>query len=216
MTQAPARLPELDQASAKGVDKPLEKSVEKQTLLVVDDTPENLMLVAQIFKEQYRVKIAHNGTKALSICQSDSPPDLVLLDVMMPDMDGFQVAAAMREHPTSSEIPVIFVTALTDQSSRDKAAALGAIDFVTKPVNPDMLFFRVQNFMRQVALEKAVQDDYDEILKTQALRRSVAAPMEDALGLLSSLTGGVNLTEAQRKILAQIEAATRQALAAVR
>ena len=82
---------------------PSEKPVERATILVVDDTPDNLQLLAGLFEDEYRVKLANNGEKALQICQSDSPPDLLLLDIMMPGMDGFDVAKALRSHPSSSE-----------------------------------------------------------------------------------------------------------------
>ena len=99
---------------------PLEKVKERSTILVVDDTPDNLHLLSALFKDEYRVKIAHNGEKALAICQSDTPPDLVLLDIMMPGMDGFEVARSLRGHPSSEHIPVIFVTAMTGEDARLK------------------------------------------------------------------------------------------------
>lgn len=76
--------------------------------------------MSSLFKDEYRVKIAHNGEKALSICQSDTPPDLVLLDIMMPGMDGFEVAQHLRGHPSSEHIPIIFVTAMTGEDARLK------------------------------------------------------------------------------------------------
>lgn len=89
----------------------------RPTVLVVDDTPDNLHLLSQLFKDEYKVKVAFSGEKALTICHSDPPPDLVLLDIMMPEMDGFEVAQRMREHPSSQHIPVIFVTAMTDSDA---------------------------------------------------------------------------------------------------
>ena len=163
------------------------------TVLVVDDTPDNLQLISQIFKDQYRVKLAHNGARAISICQSDNPPDLLLLDVMMPDMDGFEVASRLREHPASEMIPIIFVTALTDATSRQRGLELGAVDFVTKPLDPAMLQVRVRNFMRYIKLHKRLQDDYDLMLANARLREQVEQmTRHDMKGPLAGILGLVH------------------------
>jgi len=142
----------------------------RRTILVVDDTPDNLELVANLFKDEYRVRVTQSGEKALSICQSNDPPDLVLLDIMMPGMDGFDVARCMREHPTSETIPIIFVTSMTGDDERLKGFELGAVDYVTKPINPDVLKLRVRNFMRYVGLHKQLQSNYDGMLELARLR----------------------------------------------
>jgi two-component system sensor histidine kinase/response regulator len=200
---------------------PLEpKAVEKPTILVVDDTPDNLTLLSGIFKDEYRVKIAHNGPKALSICQSDNPPDLVLLDIMMPDMDGFEVAQKMREHPSSEHIPVIFVTAMTDDSARLKGMELGAVDFVTKPVDPVALKVRVKNFMRYIELHRQLQADYDGMMAMERLKEDVAsitrhdmkAPLAGVLGIIQALAEESSMTEPQREMLRLAEETALQTL----
>jgi two-component system, sensor histidine kinase and response regulator len=143
------------------------------TVLLVDDTPANLQLLHELLKGEFRVRTASNGQKALDICQSDTPPDLVLLDVMMPDMDGFEVAQRLRQHPNSETIPVIFVTAKTDQESHLKGLELGAVDFVAKPVDPDVLLPRVRNFMRYVALHKQLQANCDAMMDAARLHDDV-------------------------------------------
>jgi CheY-like chemotaxis protein len=165
------------------------------TLLVVDDTPENLRLIADLFEGQYRVRVAHNGPKALAMCSADSPPDLVLLDVMMPGMDGFEVAQRLREHPASAHIPIIFVTALTDEAARRRGLTLGAVDFVSKPVDPDILQLRVHNFMRYIAVHLQRQAEYDALLETarlredveRMLRHDIKGPLAGVLGLAQQL-----------------------------
>lgn len=167
----------------------------RPTILVVDDTADNLLLLSHLFKEEYRVRIAHTGVKALGICQSDNPPDLVLLDIMMPGMDGFEVARRMREHPTSETIPVIFVTAMTGENERHKGLELGAVDFVTKPIDPDALKLRVHNFMRYVGLRKQLQANYDGMLELARLREQVEhisrhdmkGPLAGVIGLVQAL-----------------------------
>lgn len=166
----------------------------RPTLMVVDDTPDNLDLLSELFKDIYRVKVANHGARAIALCQSEDPPDLVLLDVMMPDMDGFEVAQALRRHPTSEDIPVIFVTALADDASRLRGLTLGAVDFVTKPIQPDMLRVRVANFMRFVDLRRHLQADYDHLLAAQRERdvaargtwRDLREPLERALVALDA------------------------------
>lgn len=172
-----------------------EKAPELPLILIVDDAPDNLMLLSHIFKDSYRVRLAQNGAKALTMCQSDTPPDLVLLDVMMPHMDGFEVIQRMREHPTSENIPVIFITALTSEEGRAKGLELGAVDYVTKPVDADTLKLRVKNFMRYVNVQRQLQASYDDMLEMSRLREQVEhmarhdikGPLAGAIGMLQSV-----------------------------
>lgn len=193
---------------------------ERPTILVVDDTPDNLLLVAGLFNDRYRVKIAHNGIKAIDICHSDSPPDLVLLDIMMPDMDGFEVARALRSHPSSEHIPIIFVTALSDEASRMKGLELGAVDFVSKPIEPDMLRIRVENFIRYVELHRGLQSDYDQMLATARLkeevehitRHDIKGPLACALGIAQGMLDDCETDDIHRQQLRMLEEAVLAAL----
>jgi CheY-like chemotaxis protein len=192
----------------------------RPTLLVVDDTPDNLLLLSQLFKDEYRVRIAHSGEKALDICRSDDPPDLVLLDIMMPGLDGFEVAQRMREHPTSETIPIIFVTAMTDEESRLKGLALGAVDFVTKPIDPAVLKPRVRNFMRFVELHKKLQSNYDQMLQQSRLREDVEnisrhdlkGPLASVVSLLQVLEKEPSIGRAQSDKLHMAEQSAMQVL----
>jgi two-component system, sensor histidine kinase and response regulator len=171
------------------------KEPARPTILVVDDTPDNLMLLSTLLKDEYRVRLAQNGAKALEMCTSDDPPDLVLLDIMMPVMDGFQVAKQMREHPTSESIPIIFVTAMTSADARLKGLDLGAVDFITKPVDPETLKPRVRNFMRYMQMRKNLQGEFDSMVEMAQLKEDVAhitrhdmkGPLAGVLGLLQGL-----------------------------
>ena len=217
---APAKLPDTAASVPASVTAPVRKAVaagstnERPTILVVDDTPDNLHLLSSLFKDEYRVKIAHNGEKALSICHSDTPPDLILLDIMMPGMDGFEVAQRLRGHPSSEHIPVIFVTAMTGEDARLKGMELGAVDFVTKPIDPDSLKVRVRNFMRYVELHRQLQGDYDQMMETEQLKEDVEritrhdmkGPLAGVIGLVQSLAEtGSNLTEDQQETIRMIE-----------
>ncbi len=168
---------------------------EPPLLLLVDDAPDNLMLLSQLFKGEYRIRLAQNGAKALTLCQGDAPPDLVLLDVMMPGMDGFEVLQRLREHPTSENIPVIFVTAKAEEADRAKGLELGAVDYVTKPIDPPTLQLRVRNFMRFVNLRRELQAGFDDMVELARLREQVEhitrhdvkGPIAAALGILQGV-----------------------------
>jgi hypothetical protein len=192
---------------------PAGKERDRPTILVVDDTPDNLQLLSGLFKDEYRVRIANSGEKALEICTSENAPDLVLLDIMMPGMDGFEVAKRMREHPNSEHIPVIFVTAMTGDDARLKGLELGAVDFVTKPINPNVLIPRVRNFMRYVELHKQLQYDYDAMLDNARLREDIEhitrhdlkGPLGGLIGLAQSLAEDDSFSNKQTEQLRILE-----------
>lgn len=193
----PAPLPETSATQTVRVLPSVVVEQERPSILIVDDSPDNLLLLSHLFMNEYSVRIAHTGEKALGICQSNAPPDLVLLDIMMPGMDGFEVARQMREHPTSETIPVIFVTSMTGEEARHKGLELGAVDFVTKPIDPDVLKPRVRNFLRYVELNKQLQADYDGMLETARLhedvehitRHDIKSPLAGLIGLVQALEG---------------------------
>ncbi len=112
-------------------------------LLVVDDQPINIQVMHQIFAADHQMYMATSGAQALAFCRA-TPPDLVLLDIVMPDMDGFEVCAALKADPSLSGIPVIFVTAHTDAAQETRGLELGAVDFISKPVNPAVVRARVK------------------------------------------------------------------------
>jgi adenylate cyclase len=118
---------------------------DKPTVLVVDDTADNLTLMAALLKDAYRVKVANHGEKALSIVSSGTAPDLILLDIMMPEMDGYEVCRRLKANPATRDIPVIFLTAKSDESAEAQGFSLNAVDYITKPISPPILLARVRN-----------------------------------------------------------------------
>ncbi|MDD4881606.1 MAG: response regulator, partial [Gallionellaceae bacterium] len=116
----------------------------RQTVLIVDDEPANLAVLTQILQGQYRVRAARSGEQALRAATTSPRPDLVLLDIMMPDMDGYTVLGELRKHPEAKVIPVLFVTALSDEVSEERGLELGAVDYLTKPVKPAIVLARVR------------------------------------------------------------------------
>jgi len=123
------------------------ESGNKPTILVVDDTPDNLSLVSNLLKKDYRVRVAISGEKALKIAFSEAPPDLILLDVMMPLMDGYEVCQQLRSHASTLRIPVIFLTAKSEVEDERKGLSLGASDYITKPISPPILEARVKTHL---------------------------------------------------------------------
>ncbi|MFO0590011.1 MAG: response regulator [Polyangiaceae bacterium] len=118
-----------------------------RTLLIVDDDATNLAVLSSTLRPHYRVRAAKDGASALRAAASEPAPDLLLLDVMMPEMDGFDVLARLRADPKTAPIPVIFVTALGDDADEERGLALGAVDFITKPIRPAVVLARVRTHL---------------------------------------------------------------------
>jgi cyclic di-GMP phosphodiesterase len=119
---------------------------EKKVILVVDDTPENIDVLSGILNTTYKVKAALAGEKAIKIA-SKKVPDLILLDVMMPEMDGFEVCRLLKSNDATKHIPIIFVTGKTEQDEIDKGMDLGAVDFLSKPIDPNLLVEKVAKYI---------------------------------------------------------------------
>lgn len=143
---------------------------ERATVLVVDDTPQNLQLMNALLKDLYQVKIAGSGERALRTMSEGNPPDLVLLDIMMPDMDGYEVCRRMKADPKMSHLPVIFVTAKSDSDDEEKGLDLGAVDYITKPISPAITLARIRT---QLALKRTsdLLQERNETLESEIIRR---------------------------------------------
>ena len=128
------------------VDALMGKGHGKPRLLVVDDQPINIQVMHQVFGDDYQVFMATSGAQALALCRSN-PPDLVLLDVVMPGMDGFEVCRQLKAHDPTRNIPIIFVTSHNDATQETQALDLGAVDFIAQPVNPPVVRARVRTHL---------------------------------------------------------------------
>jgi class 3 adenylate cyclase len=134
------------------IGSPVQLPSDNPVILIVDDTPENVDVLAGILHGHYQIKIALNGPKALKIAQSDSAPALILLDVMMPEMDGYEVCRRLQANERTRRIPVIFVTAKSEDEDEALGFGLGAVDYITKPVSPAIVLARVRT---QLALKQS-------------------------------------------------------------
>jgi len=129
----------------------------KARILVVDDTPDNLFLMSALLEDEYQVDTAGSGDLALEMAQSDTPPALILLDIMMPGMDGYEVMRRLRQSPATSSIPVIFLTALTSIEEEQFGLDLGAVDYITKPISPPVVIARVHAHLERSGNARRLQ-----------------------------------------------------------
>lgn len=119
----------------------------KPTILVVDDMTTTLLLIHDLLKDTYEVKIAKSGTKALEILESPNDIDLILLDIEMPDINGYDVCKRIKNNETIKNIPIIFITGRTSQEDEEYGLNLGAIDYITKPFNKAIVKLRIKNYL---------------------------------------------------------------------
>jgi len=145
----------------------------KAQILVVDDTPENIDVIVGALKESYRVKAAKDGRSALKIARGDRQPDLILLDIMMPEMDGYEVCRQLKADPSTSAIPVIFLSARSETPDMTKGFELGAEDYITKPADIAVLKARVAAHLRLKSARDELEERIDTLMDNVRLREDV-------------------------------------------
>ncbi len=135
---------------------------ERNTILLVDDIPANIKILVGTLRESYQLIVATNGPDALKAVH-EKKPDLILLDVMMPDMDGYEVCKRLKEDENFVDIPVIFVTAMNEEKDETRGFLLGAVDYIIKPVNPVIVKARVQTHIALRVAQRELQKHRDEL-----------------------------------------------------
>lgn len=156
-----------------------DETKEKRSVLIVDDQPDNIHALGKLIKDEYRIMAATSGARALEIAESDNPPDLILLDVMMPEMDGYEVCRRLKQNEQTNSIPVIFVTAMDSAEDEEKGFNLGAVDYISKPFKPTIVRARIKNQMnlkiKTDMLEKmSMQDGLTEIPNRRFFQENLA------------------------------------------
>ncbi|MBA4110836.1 MAG: two-component system response regulator [Leptothrix sp. (in: Bacteria)] len=155
----------------------ISQELRRPTILVADDSPQNIELLSRVLGQEYRIKVATSGEKALKIAYSDEPPDLILLDIMMPDLSGLQVCQRIKANPDRRRIPIIFVTAMTTVEDESLGLAMGAVDYISKPISPPLVQARVRTHLalydQSRELERMVAQRTAELVATrqQIIRR---------------------------------------------
>ncbi len=142
--------------------------VQKQRILIVDDTPANIKILNDLLKDEYRISVSTNGPDALEIAHSQEPPDLILLDIMMPEMDGYEVCKRLKADEKTKKIPILFVTAKGEVEDETNGLDLGAVDYIRKPISPPIVKSRVRNHMDLHLHQEHLEDIVAQ--RTQQLR----------------------------------------------
>ncbi len=160
----------------------------RPVILVVDDTPDNLLLMANLLKDSYTVKAANNGEKALRIARDAPPPDLILLDIMMPGMSGHEVAQALQADPDTRDIPIIFLTAMASSEDETLGLELGAADYITKPISPPVVLARVRTQLKVKDAADFLRDKNDYLeQEVQRRTRELGAIQDVTIHAMASL-----------------------------
>ena len=165
---------------------------EKDQLLLVDDSDENLDILVEILSDNYELSVATDGITALEAA-GDSPPDLILLDIMMPGMDGYEVCRKLKTMQTTAEIPVIFVTAKNEIEDEAMGFEIGCVDYITKPIVPSIVQARVKTHLELNKMRKHLQQKNRQLLETAKLREEVESiTRHDLKNPLSGIFTGID------------------------
>ncbi len=151
----------------------------RATVLVIDDSPDSLTHMSGLLKDTYRVKVATQGEVGLKVALSAPTPDLILLDIMMPDVDGYEVCRQLKANPATQAIPVMFLTAKADAQDEQKGLSLGAVDYITKPISPAILLARVATQLALKASADFLRDKNDYLTKEVARRTQELSDAQD-------------------------------------
>jgi phosphoserine phosphatase RsbU/P len=147
--------------------------LEKKTVLVVDDAPANIQVVNSILKDIYKVRVATDGAKALVLAKTEPPPDLILLDVIMPGMDGYEVCARLKADPATADIPVIFLTVQAESEDETHGFEVGAVDYIHKPFSPAVVKARVQTHLVLRGIRELLARQLDALRKELETARQI-------------------------------------------
>ena len=192
----------------------------KPTVLVVEDIPDDIAILSEILHGEYHVRVATGGEAALKIAESDAPPDLILLDIVMPDMDGLEACRRLKRGSATCRIPVIFVTARDAVADESLGFAAGAVDYIAKPVNPHLVRARVKAHLELKKAREELERQNEILTQNARLREEVEAisrhdlknPLMIIMNVPPVLLASARLEESEKKLLEMVEGAGRQML----
>ncbi len=189
----------------------------KLSILVVDDTPQNIDLLVEILQQEYRIQVASSGQRALDLATGPDKPDLILLDVMMPDMDGHEVCRRLKANPATTKIPVIFVTARSEVQDEMAGFRAGCVDYIVKPISPPTVQARVRTHLTlartKTMLELAVRKRTKQLqeintrLEQEVRRREEAMSRAEHLSQFDQLTGLPNRRQLYERLRHELQRA---------
>ncbi len=193
---------------------PLAENVRKKVLLV-DDSPENIRVLLEVLKNEYQVIAAKDGIKALEMASQTPQPDIILLDVLMPEIDGYEVCRRLKQDSKTRDIPVIFVTALAEDVSEEKGFNAGAVDYITKPISPAIVRARVRTHLALKHAQCQLEEQNKSLIEAALLREDVErimqhdlkGPLTTIIGMPSLLLNKDNITPQQKETLNLIKEA---------
>jgi CheY-like chemotaxis protein/nitrogen-specific signal transduction histidine kinase len=192
----------------------------RATILAVDDVADNLNILMDMLGQDYQMRVANSGARALKIIQSGKIPDLILLDVMMPDMDGFEVCRYIKSNPATAEVPIIFLTAMGQTTDVTKGFSLGAADYVSKPADPSILKARMETHLRlQRSIAELKRNRIELIEKNAVLednlrlredverisRHDLRNPLAGIIGFTANLLSDDTVQQPHKDLLYDIE-----------
>src|SRR5271155_5471152 len=151
----------------------MNQSDQKKTILLVDDAPANIQIANAILKDTYKIRIATNGAKALELANAEPFPDLILLDVMMPEMDGYEVCSRLKSNSETRDIPVIFLTGQTEIEDESRGFEVGAVDYIHKPFSPAVVRARVQTHLVLRGIREQLAQQLQTIQKELETARQI-------------------------------------------
>lgn len=187
----------------------------KKKVLIVDDTPQNIQILMAILEDKYAIIAARDGYKAIELAKKTPQPDIILLDIMMPDLDGYEVCKRLKSNEATRDIPVVFVSALSDCEDEEKGLAVGGIDYLIKPINPAIVLARVKNHLALHEAQLKLESQNKELLLAAKLREDVEmitrhdlkSPLNIILAYPDMMLMNGDLTEKQVDALNRIQSA---------
>ncbi|WP_394130961.1 response regulator [Shewanella maritima] len=193
------------------VELPIEDK--KRTVLIVDDEPNNLQVLSGLLKDDYKVIASRSGASAIELCNKPEKPDLILLDIMMPEMDGLSVCKVLKDNPETEFIPIIFVTALSQNEDIVNGLNLGAVDYITKPIFPEVVKARVATHVQSVVQREKLIHQLDALVNSMRARdeflhtfnHDMRNPLTAIESVLPELANEVNATDASQVVAENVQ-----------
>ncbi|AGX87220.1 two-component system response regulator [Candidatus Symbiobacter mobilis] len=178
----------------------MDQQSHRPKILVIDDTPVNLLTLGAALKNEFDLHMASSGATGLALAKQ-SPPDLILLDIMMPEMDGFETCTRLKQDPLLQDIPIVFVTALHETQSEVRGLELGAVDYITKPIQVETARQRIRNLLERERLRKEVLRQRDQLEADIVERKAAEAKLRLAARVFASACEGIVITDQHGTIL---------------